>query len=264
MPGGVLLDGDEARHAAALVVGAAHEVAGALGGDHDHVDAGRRHDPAEADVEAVGEEQGVAVVEVRGDVVLVDRLLLGVGQQDHDHVGLGGGLGDRQHLQARRPRPWPSRTSPRAGRRRTSMPESLQVQRVGVALRAVADDRDLAVGDERPVGVLLVVDVGHGIAPVSDAIVVGEAAQAPAVRRRRRRASSSCGWPAPDREGHPAGALQGHDAVGPRSSSKSSSWPGAPSSETVMLVEPTPSTSALEHADQLDDLAPGLGRRRRP
>ena len=43
LAGGVLVDGDEARHAAALGVGAAHEVAGALGGDHDHVDAlGRR------------------------------------------------------------------------------------------------------------------------------------------------------------------------------------------------------------------------------
>ena len=36
----------------------------------------------------------------------------------------------------------------------------LQVQRVGVALRAVADDRDLAAGDQRAVGVLLVVHVG--------------------------------------------------------------------------------------------------------
>ena len=49
---------------------------------------------------------------------------------------------------------------------RTSTPESLQVQGVGVALRAVADDGHLAAGDERPVGVLLVVDVGgHRVMP---------------------------------------------------------------------------------------------------
>ena len=62
---GVLGHGDEARHAAALGVGAAHEVAGALRGDHGHVDARGRGDLAEADVEAVGEEQGVAGRQVR-------------------------------------------------------------------------------------------------------------------------------------------------------------------------------------------------------
>jgi hypothetical protein len=36
-------------------VGGAHGVAGALGGDHDHVQVGARHDLVVVDVEAVGE-----------------------------------------------------------------------------------------------------------------------------------------------------------------------------------------------------------------
>ncbi len=53
----------------------------------------------EADVEAVREEQSVARVEVRRDLRFVDPGLLGVGQEDHDHVGLGGRIGDREHPQ---------------------------------------------------------------------------------------------------------------------------------------------------------------------
>ena len=102
LAGGVLLDGDQRRHAATLGVGAAHEVAGALGGDHDHVDALGRGDAAVADVEAVGEGEGVARRQVGGDVLVVDRLLLGVGGEEHDDVGGGRGLGDRQHLEALR------------------------------------------------------------------------------------------------------------------------------------------------------------------
>jgi hypothetical protein len=52
-PGGVLLHGDQARHAAAVDELPAHEVARALRRDHGDVDAGRRGDEAEADVEAV-------------------------------------------------------------------------------------------------------------------------------------------------------------------------------------------------------------------
>src|SRR5215210_5845127 len=49
---------DPAGHAPALGVGAAHEVAGPLRGDHGHVDTGRCLHVAEAHVEAVREEHG--------------------------------------------------------------------------------------------------------------------------------------------------------------------------------------------------------------
>ncbi len=63
-------DGDERRHPTALLERAAHEVTGTLRGDHPHVDALRRADLAEVDVEPVRERERVALVEVRLDVVL--------------------------------------------------------------------------------------------------------------------------------------------------------------------------------------------------
>ena len=96
-------------------------------------------------------------------------LLLGVGQQDHHQVGLGGGVGDRQHPQA---------GGLGLGDRRRALPQAdadvdaglLQVQGVGVALGPVADDGDLAAGDEGEVGVLLVGDLGgHGVPAFSAA-----------------------------------------------------------------------------------------------
>ena len=116
-------------------------------------------DAAEADVEAVGEEERVARREVGGDVLVVDRLLLGVGHQDHDDVGLGRGLGDRQH---RRPGASALASDDEPSRRPTPHVDArvLEVEGVGVALRAVADDGDLAAADERPGRRPLVVHVG--------------------------------------------------------------------------------------------------------
>ena len=62
LAGGVVVDRDQAGHAAALDVFAAHGVAGTLGGHHDDVDAGFGLDQAEVDVQAVGKGDGRAVV----------------------------------------------------------------------------------------------------------------------------------------------------------------------------------------------------------
>ena len=67
--GGVLVDGHQAGDAAALLVLAADQVAGALRGDHADVDAGGRLDLAEVDREAVGEHQQVAVGDPVGDLL---------------------------------------------------------------------------------------------------------------------------------------------------------------------------------------------------
>jgi hypothetical protein len=68
----VLMDGDQAGHAAALLIFAAHGVARALGRDHDHVDVGARLDQAEMDVEAVGEGERRALLHVALQVIVVD------------------------------------------------------------------------------------------------------------------------------------------------------------------------------------------------
>ncbi len=161
LAGGVLLDRDDRGDAAALLVLAADQVARALRGDHADVDVGRGLDEAEADVQAVAEEQGVAGLQVRGDVRLVDVRLDRVRHQDHDDVGLGRGLGGGDHAQAGL-----LGLGAGLGLRLQADPDVrarvAQGQRVGVALAAVADDRDLAALDDGQVGVVFVEQLGHG------------------------------------------------------------------------------------------------------
>ena len=57
-------------------------------------------DVAEADVEAVAEDQGVARGQVGLDRLGVQLPLVLVGGEDHDHVGLLDRLGRREHAQA--------------------------------------------------------------------------------------------------------------------------------------------------------------------
>ena len=160
LAGGVLRHGDQTGHAAAFGVGAAHEVAGTLGGDKCDVDVGLRHNLVEAHREPVAHEQRVARGQVRGDVLVEDRLVLRVRAQEHDQVGFGCGGCHRQHPQARRLR---------LGHGRRVLPKAdahvdarlLEVERMGMALRAVPDDGDLAPGDEGGIGILVVVHVGH-------------------------------------------------------------------------------------------------------
>ena len=49
--------GDQAGHAAALEIFAAHRMAGTLWGDHQHVDVLARFDQGEMNIEAMGEQQ---------------------------------------------------------------------------------------------------------------------------------------------------------------------------------------------------------------
>ena len=70
--GGVLLHSHQAGHALAVDIGGADGVTGALGGGHKHVHAGGRHDLLVADVEAVGKGQGVALLQIGGDILLVN------------------------------------------------------------------------------------------------------------------------------------------------------------------------------------------------
>ena len=47
-------------------------MAGALGGDHQHVHVGGRNDLLEVDIEAMGKHQSVAGFQVGGNVLLID------------------------------------------------------------------------------------------------------------------------------------------------------------------------------------------------
>ena len=152
---GVLVDGHQAGDAAALLVLAADQVAGALRGDHADVDARRRLDLVEVDREAVGEHEQVAVGDPVGDLRVPDLGLLLVGEQDHHDVAAAGGVGDVEHLEA-------GGLGLRAAGGVGAQPDDdvdagvLQVERVGVALRAVAEDRDGLALEGREVGVVVV------------------------------------------------------------------------------------------------------------
>src|SRR5690349_16225895 len=160
LAGLVLLHRDQDRHAAAVDVLATHEVAGALGGDHEDVDAVGRGDVAEADVEAVAEDEGVARGQRRLDLLGVELPLVLVGGEDHDQVGLLGRLARGEHAQALGLR---LVAALRAGLQPDPDVDAgvAQGQRVGVALAAVADHRDVLALDQAQVGVVVVEHLSH-------------------------------------------------------------------------------------------------------
>ena len=157
----IAMDGEQGRHPAAGLVHAPEQVAGALRRDHPDVDDARRIDAREVDVEAVREHQQLAGPQVRGDVGVVDGLLGRVRHEDHHDVRGLDGVRDVRHAQAGLLR---QRTALRArGEPDDDVHAGLvEVQRMGVALAAVADDRDGLPLEGRRVRVIVVVHArGH-------------------------------------------------------------------------------------------------------
>ena len=97
---GILLDPDEHRHAATFGVLATDQVTRTLGRDQGNINTLRRLDVAEANVEAVAEEQSVARHQVRLDRRSVDLALRRVRRQHHDQIGLLAGFVRSQHTKA--------------------------------------------------------------------------------------------------------------------------------------------------------------------
>ena len=157
--GRVLVHGEEAGDTLAVGVGPPDQVAGPLGRHHADVHPGGGVDQLVADVEAVGEHQHVARLEVGCDGGVVERPLAGVRDQHHDHIGLGTGVRGVEDAQplglGRRP------ALARLGETDPDVvPGVAQVEGVGVALRAVAEDGDLLPLQGRRVGVGVVVHAG--------------------------------------------------------------------------------------------------------
>lgn len=146
----------------------------ALGGDHDDVVAGLGLDVAEADVEAVPEDEGSTLGEVRGDLLGVHMTLDLVRREDDDDVGALDGLRDGQDAQA-------LVLGLLAGRRALAQADGdvdagvAQVERVGVALAPVADDGNLAASNDGQISVVVVEQLSHRRSPWLDVCVVGRA-----------------------------------------------------------------------------------------
>ena len=135
-------------------------MAGALGGSHEHIDTLWWDDLLIADVEAVGKGQGVAVLQIGGDVSLVHIGLDFVVDEHHHDVAPLGGLRHGHDLQAVLLRHSPALG---AGAQADTYVTAgiLQVQGVGMALGAVADDGDLLPVEIVDVTVLCVIHLCH-------------------------------------------------------------------------------------------------------
>src|SRR3954452_1848172 len=183
----VLRDGDEARRARPRLEDLAHAMPGALGGDHDHVVAGAGRDLAEVHGEAMGEEHRGAGFEVGLDLALVDALLHVVGKEDRDELCALHSCGDGFHRE-----PGFLRGAPRIA------PETqpdldlhagvAQVERMGMALAAIADDGHFAV---EQIEIAVAVDLCHDFLSLAENVLTPGGArrrgtgQADAARARK-------------------------------------------------------------------------------
>src|SRR5262249_49213707 len=154
----VLVDREQAGHATALLVLAAHEMSGALRRDHEDVHVGGRDDLLVVDVEAVAEGEVVDLGQPWGDVGLESVAARPVRHQDHHDVGF---LRRRRRVDDAQP----LALRLRAGGAVAAEPHAhvaaavAQVERMGVPLASVADDGDLLALERLEARVLVVIDV---------------------------------------------------------------------------------------------------------
>ena len=133
-------------------------MAGALRRDHQHVEVGARLDQVEVDVEAVGEHQRRALLHVLGEVVVIDVALQFVGREHHHHVGPFGGFRHFHDLELLAFGLFDAGRALAQRDRDLLHARIAQVERVGMALAAVADNGDLLALDQVQVGVAIVVN----------------------------------------------------------------------------------------------------------
>jgi hypothetical protein len=76
-------------------------MAGALGGDHEHVEIGARVQQVEMHVQPVREGKGGARLHVGREIAIVDVGLQLIGRQHHDDVGPLGAVRRTHHREAR-------------------------------------------------------------------------------------------------------------------------------------------------------------------
>ena len=153
----VLGHGHQARDAAAPLILAAHGVAGAFGGDHEHVDVGARVEQVEVHVQAVGEGEGAAGLHVRAELVAVEVALALVGGQDHDDVGPFRRIARVHDLQVRAFSLGHASGIWAQADREFGRAAIFEIVGVSMSLAAVADDRNLLALDQVHVGIAVVV-----------------------------------------------------------------------------------------------------------
>ncbi len=156
--GDVLVHRHQHRHAGAALVFRAYGMAGALGRDHHHVKVRPRLNKIEMDVEAMGEHQRGAVLHVGMQMVAVDLGLQLVGREHHHHVRPLGGLGHLHDLELLALGLLDALGTLAQRDRHVLDAGIAQVERMGMALAAVADDDDLLALDQVDVRVAIIID----------------------------------------------------------------------------------------------------------
>ena len=134
-------------------------MAGALRRDHNAVDILVQFDQAEVHRETVRENDGLALGEVREDVALIDRCLLHVRQADHNDIGEANRLRRIKNREAMLLR-YGAGLRTRIEADDDLAAAVLQIERMGVALRTIAEDGERFVFEHAEIGVFVGVDFG--------------------------------------------------------------------------------------------------------
>ncbi len=157
---GVLVDGDEAGNAAAFDEDFADTMAGGLGRGHAHIEVLGGDDGLVMDIEAVGEQEQLAGGEIGANFLGIQFGGCLIGDEHHDHVGPFSGFGDGGHFKAGLLGLGDGLGV--GGEADLDLDAGvLEVEGVGVALGAVADDGDLLGLDKGEVGVVIVISLCH-------------------------------------------------------------------------------------------------------
>ncbi len=160
LTGGILMNGEKTRHARPLGIRAADKMPGTFGRNHEHVDIVGRNDGPVMDVEPMSEHEGIALVQLEGDLIAVEVTHVLVGDQHHDHIGPTRRFGRGHDLEAG------LAGLLSRGRIGSETDDHLhpglgKIEGMGVPLAAIPDHGHFAPLDQGRVGVALVVDLAH-------------------------------------------------------------------------------------------------------
>ena len=141
MTGSILIYSDQTRCTLACLILGTYGMTRSLRSDHGYIHILRRDDLVEMDIEAVSEHQHISCLKVRLDVLLVKSSLQFIVDKDHDDIGLLGCFRGGIYLKALLLCPLPGLGA--LIKTDDDMCSGvLQVQRMRMALAAVADDSD--------------------------------------------------------------------------------------------------------------------------
>ena len=153
------MHGEEGGNAAAFEVLAAHDMTRPFGGNKDDIDSFGRTDGFVVDGEAVTKQQALALAEIGGDILFIDRGNLEIGNCDKDDIGRADGFSRGKNFQAVLLGN-SDRLAAFVEADGDFHPAIFQIEGMGMALGAEADDGHTAAFQGCEGGVFVGVDAG--------------------------------------------------------------------------------------------------------